>query len=67
MTLIDSSLAVAACEGKQRFASFGEARAVLRRLQRRHKRAYLRGSEPYRCPVCGGWHLGRSVQRKGSF
>ena len=47
---------VAACSGKVRFASAALAHAVCKRGRRN---GHLR--EAYRCPYCGGWHLGRPM------
>lgn len=54
---------LAACYGKEKLASKGEARASLRRMKQRAKRMKrpdrtIRLVE-YHCSYCGGWHLGR--------
>jgi hypothetical protein len=50
------------CGRKQRHASQGAADAHRRSLQQRYPDvpATLRA---YPCPICGGWHLGRSEER----
>lgn len=47
--------AAAACLGKQRFGTPGEANAVKREIHRRP--GARRDWKPFRCPHCGGWHL----------
>lgn len=41
------------CDGKERFDSFALANRVASRPNRLHCRR-----TPYRCPHCGGYHLG---------
>jgi len=41
----------AACEGKERFATWSLAHHVAKRK---------RGCEAYRCRFCGHWHIGRN-------
>ena len=42
----------AICREKERFSSIGQAR-----------RNHVFGTHPYKCPVCGGYHLTRSPRR----
>lgn len=65
---MDQTLVAAACIGKIRFGSAGEAihiaamRGNTARWGRRRKRSSARPQprEVYRCQHCGGWHIGRS-------
>ncbi len=54
------------CDGKVGYATSGEAKAALRRVQEqksgkgRHRtRRAERGLNAYQCPECSRWHLGR--------
>ena len=44
----------ASCETKERYASEAEARSIALMNVPRGRAAVTR---PYRCEVCGGWHL----------
>lgn len=44
--------AAACCTGKERFDTPQRAYSVLRARK-------INSREPYRCPHCGAWHLGR--------
>ncbi len=50
-------IAAQACTGKHRFESFEAARAGVRPHMGNRV-------EPYRCPVCTGWHVGTSDIRR---
>lgn len=57
-------LRLASCEGKEAFATPALAWAVQERRTRRPKRGrQYRDNEPYRCPHCGKWHIGRAAKR----
>lgn len=43
------------CDGKIAYATKARALDVIRRKRRRHQTAAL---EPYRCTICGGYHIG---------
>lgn len=49
---------IGACEGKVAFDSPRHALAVCRRKNRLARR------EPYRCPHCGLWHVGRPLAKR---
>lgn len=55
------------CEGKQKYWSEASARKKARYLKLKGDRQD-RGQHPYRCKVCGAWHLTsmRSVWDKGN-
>jgi hypothetical protein len=44
------------CEGKVAFATYGAAMHV---AKRRRTRQVKSRREPYKCPTCGTWHIGR--------
>ena len=44
----------ASCESKERYASEAEARSIALMNAPRGRRA---ATTPYRCEICGGWHL----------
>jgi hypothetical protein len=48
-----NSKRIAACEGKERFATAQLAHRIARRRQAR------KPGVMYRCKYCGGWHIGR--------
>lgn len=48
------ALVAAACSGKERYPNGTMAWRVMRR--------WAKGGQPYRCPVCGGWHIGASTE-----
>lgn len=53
----------AMCLGKQKFATRGAARLVVRERKRRqrgprHGKTSTQTLEPYRCLFCTAWHLG---------
>jgi len=50
------SEAPAYCEGKFRFTSFKAAEKVARLQSSRRDKPVSQ----YRCPKCGGWHVGQS-------
>lgn len=57
-SIVTPAFEMAWCNGKQPFANRGEALRVVRERKRRgtcNRRGHL---TPYRCPVCGHWHLG---------
>ena len=45
----------AACHGKQRFGTHKMAAQVAKRPRRQYDSGLL---QPYRCPLCQGWHIG---------
>ena len=56
----------AMCAGKEHFESFSHANMIRQRMAIRQKKGTLKKRErgfamrePYHCPVCGDWHLGR--------
>ena len=49
----------AMCAGKDALTP-GLARKIARRMRRKRKA----NVEPYRCPHCGEWHVGRPAWRK---
>lgn len=51
--ILDETFRVAACAGKERFDTPQLANKVAKRRSQRRKR-----EEPYRCPMCNGFHLG---------
>jgi len=57
--------AVAMCLGKVRFADGIKAWRVVRARRRALRRKSEGGHVPrlYRCPCCGGWHLGTNQSR----
>jgi uncharacterized C2H2 Zn-finger protein len=50
------------CEGKRAWGTKARAKKVLARLQRVRHRDNLC---VYRCPHCGGFHIGNDVPRRG--
>jgi hypothetical protein len=46
---------MAMCFGKRRYRGYDEAARAASHLRRRGRL----GLEPYRCPACDHWHLGR--------
>lgn len=68
---------VRTCNSKHPHPSHGAALAHLRSLSKnelRWGRPVDPGLQPYRCPICGGWHLGRlksdaapAGDRQGTF
>jgi hypothetical protein len=44
----------ASCETKERYASEAEARSIALMNAPRGRAA---ATKPYRCDICGGWHL----------
>jgi hypothetical protein len=51
---------MSACQGKERFLTFGLADAVSKRSRNAHAGVKL---HPYRCGDCGGWHIGSTIGR----
>lgn len=47
----------AGCIGKHRFDDKPLAKQVARKFAQRHHCA----GEAYRCPACGGWHIGSKI------
>lgn len=47
-----------ACKGKVRHADQAAAHGALRALNQ--DKGYQGPMNPYRCPFCGGWHIGHS-------
>lgn len=54
-SILRGSDAAAACRGKHRFDSPGQANAVLRSMT--HRRGAKGDRGIFRCPHCAGWHL----------
>lgn len=46
--------------GKTAYENRAAAFGALRRMPRFRKR---QGLNPYHCPACGAWHLGRKLRR----
>lgn len=44
------------CVGKEPFDSFERANKVAKR--RRRARDAFKGQRPYKCEICGKWHIG---------
>lgn len=49
----------ASCHGKERFGTWSLAQKV-----GRHRRRAEKNCGAYRCPACGGYHLGELLQRR---
>lgn len=49
----------AACEGKARYATFGEADHVAKAVTKHSKPV-----RPYKCGCCGQFHVGRPLARR---
>lgn len=49
------------CAGKERFSSYGEADAQLKKWSRGKKK---RSINAYRCEFCHGYHVGHKKKRK---
>ena len=55
---LDAVWRAARCTGKDRFQTRGQAlQAVTRRMARY-------GCHPYRCNMCGAWHVGTTIAPK---
>lgn len=57
-----NSKRLATCEGKYRFQGRPIAMAVASRMARANRRRARRPIDTYRCPYCGGWHVGTPVR-----
>ena len=59
-----------ACLGKDRFANGTEAwrrvKTICTRRRKNRRKRHDAGGHVYRCPHCGGWHIGRSILKKDS-
>lgn len=58
----EEGLRVKACESKNRYATYEEARAALEWCAERGRR----GLHIYRCPYCDGWHLTHKAHKPGA-
>lgn len=47
------------CAGKRRYAYRAEVDKVIARMKRVHAAVM-----PYKCMVCGGWHVGNKVNKR---
>lgn len=45
---------------KSTFTTYEQAEEVARRIKRRKEQ---KGVNPYRCPVCGYWHIGHASKK----
>lgn len=55
---VHNQFPIATCVGKHRFETPGLAREIVNRKSPKGGRKYR--AEVYRCPHCGGWHIGRN-------